>query len=814
MKFAFQKAWPYLLLLALDIVFFWDSLFFGKVPYLRDTFCDLFPFRQYAASAFCNGAIPLWNNCSGFGKPFLADPIAGVFYPPHLLFCFFPATAAFKISYVLHFFIGGAGMYALMRRWRFSTGAGLLSAIAFMFNTWMLAWLEFFCSFNAVVWMPFVLLVAQRILEKELAPEASKSLWLRLRRNFPSAVLLGVLLAMQYFAGSPEIILYSLLVAMAFVTARCLLAGNVRAFCGCASAFAIAGVLSLCLVLPQLLLSAEFIKYSERSGAINPRLESASFHPGNLLTLLFPFLYGRPGYPQEFWAQSVYEFCLGTCYVGILPVLLALFSFSYWRGQKSEDERQKRFVAIFFFIVALTGFLMAAGRYTPLYMLVYHLVPIFQHFRWATKFLIWMTYGLCILAGVGYEAVFKQTATKNGECRWALPILAGCAVVFSILMLAYWLSEDPTGFFKMLTLGAYIPTPAHLQGVSSDFEAGLWFFALSLGALGLVLFTKIRGAWLHGMVIGLAFVNLFFISRQVQFNGKDDIYEYRPQTLARVLQSGPGAVHSIYTDAQQYLYGSQDVEVWRWAKEAALGATWLPFHIAHDWQGGLKLERHLQLLQALGTLPAEKAQHLADAMGLRYFIYGAPFPEILLGQAEKSVRFAERSTARPRAFLVEDWEAVGDVNHAIRTLADPTFPLAEKAVVEALQGGDVPPRHAKNDPANPAATKVLSVTDGWNRVAVEAESDGGRMLVLNEAWYPGWKARVDGAEQPVYRANGLFRGVLLSPGKHKVEFFYEPWQFRAGSLVSLATLLFVVVPAGVMGLVGMRRGRAVPSSSR
>ena len=46
----------------------------------------------------------------------------------------------------------------------------------------------------------------------------------------------------------------------------------------------------------------------------------------------------------------------------------------------------------------------------------------------------------------------------------------------------------------------------------------------------------------------------------------------------------------------------------------------------------------------------------------------------------------------------------------------------------------------------------------------------------------------------MHRANALFRGVVLEPGRHEVVYRYEPKAFRigswlaAGSLVSLAVI--------------------------
>jgi uncharacterized membrane protein YfhO len=66
------------------------------------------------------------------------------------------------------------------------------------------------------------------------------------------------------------------------------------------------------------------------------------------------------------------------------------------------------------------------------------------------------------------------------------------------------------------------------------------------------------------------------------------------------------------------------------------------------------------------------------------------------------------------------------------------------------------------------------------------------MLVVSDAWDPGWKATVDGHDAKVERVNYVMRGVRVQPGAHRVEFRYRPWTFTAGWIVSLAALLVLV----------------------
>jgi len=54
------------------------------------------------------------------------------------------------------------------------------------------------------------------------------------------------------------------------------------------------------------------------------------------------------------------------------------------------------------------------------------------------------------------------------------------------------------------------------------------------------------------------------------------------------------------------------------------------------------------------------------------------------------------------------------------------------------------------------------------------ETDRNSVLVLHDIFYPGWEAYVDGQRRPILRANLLFRGVEVSPGRHRIEFKFRP----------------------------------------
>jgi hypothetical protein len=84
------------------------------------------------------------------------------------------------------------------------------------------------------------------------------------------------------------------------------------------------------------------------------------------------------------------------------------------------------------------------------------------------------------------------------------------------------------------------------------------------------------------------------------------------------------------------------------------------------------------------------------------------------------------------------------------------------------------------------------VEDARTRVVVEIEETRPGLLVLADAWYPGWQARVDGKKAAVHPVDLIFRGVEIGEGAHRVVFEYDPFSLKIGLGITGVSLLFVL----------------------
>jgi uncharacterized membrane protein YfhO len=81
------------------------------------------------------------------------------------------------------------------------------------------------------------------------------------------------------------------------------------------------------------------------------------------------------------------------------------------------------------------------------------------------------------------------------------------------------------------------------------------------------------------------------------------------------------------------------------------------------------------------------------------------------------------------------------------------------------------------------------VRSAWsNGLEVEVRSTGNALLVVADAWHPGWRADLDGRSVPILRTNHAFRGVAIPAGQHVVTMRYRPGSLYLGAAITAASL--------------------------
>lgn len=134
-----------------------------------------------------------------------------------------------------------------------------------------------------------------------------------------------------------------------------------------------------------------------------------------------------------------------------------------------------------------------------------------------------------------------------------------------------------------------------------------------------------------------------------------------------------------------------------------------------------------------------------------------------------------------------------DRKGASEILASDVFDPHQSCVLETGEDTEaVPPSVAPGelmtDIAHKCEWKAISNRDFEARV--ECSSPG--YVVLNQAFFPGWSAKIDGVPAKIFRANAMFQAVAVPAGSHTVGFSFVPSGLAPGLSVFGGGALFML----------------------
>lgn len=87
-----------------------------------------------------------------------------------------------------------------------------------------------------------------------------------------------------------------------------------------------------------------------------------------------------------------------------------------------------------------------------------------------------------------------------------------------------------------------------------------------------------------------------------------------------------------------------------------------------------------------------------------------------------------------------------------------------------------------------------------NKLIYSATTPVNAYAVFSEIYYPeGWKAFINGIEQPIDQVNYILRGMKIPQGQHQIEFRFEPNVYFVGNKISWASsiVMFAVIGAAL-----------------
>jgi uncharacterized membrane protein YfhO len=158
---------------------------------------------------------------------------------------------------------------------------------------------------------------------------------------------------------------------------------------------------------------------------------------------------------------------------------------------------------------------------------------------------------------------------------------------------------------------------------------------------------------------------------------------------------------------------------------------------------------------------------LSDFLGVKYVLTfsnpgGDKFVKVF---SDGKTQIYENSLAFERAFFVVSTLPVEDKQEAINAVMDPKNLLNQVAVVENVDGSNFKKNWSKG--------KVNFKMYSENKIVIETVNGGEGFLVLTDAFYPAWRARIDGSPTEIYLTDYAFRGIIVPEGNHIIEFYID-----------------------------------------
>ncbi len=749
-------------LLALAVLaFFWRAAFLQGAFFVQDMMIQNYPFRDFFARALQGGSLPLWAPEINCGFPLFAEGQAGVLYPFNLLTALLlPTYAALSYNIVGHFWLAGAGTYGFLRVLGCQRWAALAGGLSFCCSGYLVVRAMSPNYIDVCAWMPVCLLLVELGLQR--------GLW---RLGLAAAAVVGL----QWLAGHPQAALNSAVACSLFALYRAWRLGW-RPVLG----FAVGvPVLGLGLAAVQLLPTAELVRASSRGQGLSlEQFVSNSLPPERLITLLLPNFFGNDA-TGSYWGQDQGFFIQLCPYMGVLPLFLSLVAL-----RRRRDE-----YTCFFGLLAGLALVLALGRYTELFGLLYQL-PGANAFRIPTRFLLWLALSVAVLAGLGMDHILRSPQRVGAGSWWAAGFLAAVALAIAwpnITLL--WAEAGELRRFGAERLAGWLHYQQELR-----FDLGRCLLLLGVGAG--VAYSQGREGWwrrvVPGGVVAVVFLDLY--SFGASFNGVVDpqVYQRWPETATRIHEDAAPVPNGMAPRVLSLV--SEENSGYNWHGDWAVD-----LNSYQKYPATLRMYTASQFGLA-GALPGWSPLHLTrhwefmriysgvmDVAGIQYVLSSRALSgRNLEAIADGELKVYRNLGALPRVYLVPGYRVVADVRQRLELLADPTFDPRSEVLVEA------DPHWAPGPNEGVGSVRVASYTPEEVRLEVEMGRAG--ILVLSDTFYPGWKAFVDGEERPVLQANHVFRAVPLRPEAREVVFRYEPESFRQGAWLSaVAVLLFAAL---------------------
>lgn len=701
-----------------------------------DSLEQFYPTVFFNSQSIRSGDWPWWNPHIYAGFPQIADP-QGMLFAPLLMVLMVgmpsPTPAWFDVAVLIHLLLGALGVIAIARASGLHAVSGVLGAVIYIAGGPASARLQHTPIILAYAWLPWCVLLAQRI--------ATRSGWTQ-------AAALGVVLGALWVQLVQATYLFSLFIAAVGLLAipQAIRRSKTRreAF-ACLGRGAFAALVGAALASPQLLSTLAALPYATRT-AFPIEVPIAAAAPLQAWwTLVDPNHYGSLAGRYTLAADPTESFM----YWGAVPLAIGIVAMVS-RSGASKGGRMTLPAACGVALLLCVAYAFVWPRFV--YVAAYAWLPGIDYFRRPSDALFLAGFSVSVLTAFLLDAVLRsaRAVLLVRLCLGLAGVLYAANAVADILL------HRPIGR-----------------------DVALLAIAV---AMGLVQWRRATGARRIAMLLViLAAVDLRILISVGRLNSRDSDVErfyggHAPLVstlrarLARDRQEPAPRVETAFTHENLWANGGEVL-----GYENTQGYN--PFLVR------AYLERLGAQANGLASRPwtpwlGSHDARLFDVLGVRYVVSNrSERPGSLRAgrfrmlAEDGSLALWENTAVLPRILTPARAERVDGEGLRVRT---ETTDFEKLVLVEARSSREIGKLDAAiEDCTSSVHATVTAVTNTTIGMDVES-SPGAGWIVLSDLDYPGWVSSIDGKEQTYFRANGLFRALCVPAGEHHVEFRFEP----------------------------------------
>jgi hypothetical protein len=760
----------------------------GQSLYFRDLSRQFFPLRRFAVEGLLRGELRYWNPFLHEGEPLSLPPLS---YPFDLLQLLFRDEAGFSFLLALHVPLGALAFMALAKRLGASRTSAAGGALVYALGGFYLSTMNLYVYLQAAAWAPWVVSGLLRSAEGSV------------RGRVAGAILVALALS----TTGAEIVLQAILVGAVFAFSRRESIRLARVATSVALGFGLAG--------PTLAAMRNAVAGSARAeGFPTDVVLAQSIHPLTLLQVLVGNLLGDLlNLPNRWWGENFFP--LGFPYVLSLYLGAAVMAVAVVGALHGATMRAR------VTLLAVLAVAASIGRWAGLATLV-DALPLLRLFRFPSKVFFTCHLSVAVLVALGLDRL------RGGHPRVAWRTLAAVSLGLGGLLTAAPALPHVFPAFTRWFLAGFLPPSYSLPerlatggAILSDAAVGGWIVgALGLVAL-LVLADRLEARKAALVPLALMTTDLLRTGAGLNPMATASFYRLSPQ-MSRVvaeIRRGGGRAFTCdpasgpaYFDARRY---HVDHDAWTFAvlMETLTPAFNVSFGVPTAYSRDLTMLVPVERVLSMDELGPGAFEAIADRVrraGVAVVVSPDPVssPALRLREVSRPARTAplaihvyDLDRPLPLRALARAVRAVASPTEAIEVASQPGFQESGGVAVEGML-----------QPVAGAEGQALVVRDGAERIEMQVVADRPSVVVVRDAFAPGWSATVNGERAPVLRADGRHRAVPVPAGTSRVLLSYRP-PGLAGGLLAAAASALLLLSLGRLSRVRKERSGRGPSGN-